>query len=95
MRGARPALGVCQFLLVTVASLVQGLQPGGEAFGTQVLGFGNHDGNHSPRPEGNFFIYLCSNKPRDGDFEQHIRELSNAETMVVNVDVIDAACRGM
>ena len=31
--------------------------------------------------------HLCSNKSRDGDFEQHIRELSNAETMVVNVDV--------
>ena len=83
-RGARPiSTAMCKFALVTVAALVQGLQPGGEAFGTQVLGFGNDN----PRPEGNFFIYLCSNKSREGDFEHHIRELSNAETMVVNIDI--------
>ena len=77
---ARPSVGT--FALLTAAALVRGLQPGGEAFGTQVLGFGNQT-----RPEGNFFIYLCSNKAREGDFEQHVRELSSAETVVINVDV--------
>ena len=56
------------------------LQPGGEAFGNQVL-------NLDAKASGSYFIYLCSGPSREGDFEKQIKGLNASEVYVVNVDI--------
>jgi hypothetical protein len=57
----------------------KGLQPGGEAIGTQILGL-------DAKARGRYIIYLCSGETREGDFAEWVRKLSAAEVYVINID---------
>ena len=74
-RGASSIANLIAIATATAAAL----KPGGEAFGNQILSF-----NDTAR--GDYFLYLGSGPSRDGDFASAVKQLSAAETYVVNVD---------
>ena len=65
--------------LACLARLTACVQPGGEAFGTQILSV---DANAS----GSYIMYLCSGTPHAEDVQHHVQQLSAAQTYVINVD---------
>ena len=65
-----------------MAAAVQSLQPGGRAFGTQVLALAD-------KARGAFFIYVCGGKPHPEDLDNQVRKLSASEVYVVNIDTLN------
>jgi len=62
-------------------TLAYSLQPGGKAFGTQVLALNNE-------ARGTYVIYICSGEPHAEDVQSWVQKLSAAETYVINVDTL-------
>ena len=77
LHGSR--LGFATSMLALASSAFAALKPGGEAYGTQFLGF------NSTSP-GDYLLYLCSGPTREGDFAHQVREISAAQVYVINVD---------